>query len=344
MSKAKSVSVLWIGATATVLLIGSFAGAVRAKLHADRGLPALKVRFHQVGRASYLGTTRRYAYVVRPDGSVVLYDDLIGRQRAVLRRAGCSPVSMLGEVLAFSCEVGPPVELYMIDSGLWRAFRPSAGVQPSCGGLDLCGASLSAAGSAWLAWERQQCPSDEHCAYSVVFQNIRTGEVRGNPTGRHVIPDLNAPELARPVCQPLTVPMSNPDAGPSSLQFVGRFALATRSRFKVGTKQFLEECGSRLDQLIQTIPPGETGVAVALGSHAIVWQRPFSLSWVIEFLPSRRRFLLPIPNNAEFDRVDLALTDRKLYVQGTTPSGNPGHVWTAALPTRPPATAPGIKR
>jgi hypothetical protein len=180
---------------------------------------------------------------------------------------------------------------------------------------------------------------DEHCSFTNLFQSIHTGQVMPDPAtqGGHERADLDSPQLAQPICSPITDPpgfnmFTAP--GPGLLRFEGPFALATGSTPRGGTATYLEKCGSHLHQLIESNsaavgPPSP----FAASPHAIVWQQS-SPNLHIEFLPSRRRFVIPPPKSAS-GIVALALTVSRLYAIDQA-----GTLWIASLSRQPPAADP----
>ena len=335
---ATSASRLTIGLVATTLLVtASLGGAPLAAARAvPRQLPALKLGFRPAGRAIDVITGPRYAAVQTP-GGLVLHDDFTG-QRVALNRSGCYLRSsrILGDVLAFSCGAQDAVELYFIDSSTWRPIELSPGIEPSCGPFNGCSARLVGAGSFWVEFVQGVCPMYEHCSSANVFQDVYTGAVRADPTRAHVIADLDDPQLAHPLCAPLTYP--EPDEGdpPATIWLEGRFAVVMTTLFKFGTTPFyLRECGSRQRQLIASTGPLGGPPEVAIGRHAIVWEQS---GWdlTVEYLPSRRRFRIPLPAGVAAAAIALALTDHDLYLTDGNTTGGPGKLWRAQLPPRPP--------
>jgi hypothetical protein len=197
--------------------------------------------------------------------------------------------------------------------------------------------AVANAGSDWLEFSESACPGDEHCTFWNVFENIQTGTVEPDPAveGGHQMADLNSPELARQICSPVTVPegvniFTAP--GPGELAFQGRFALATSPSPDGGSQTYLEECGTRLHQLIESNGPATQASPIAASPHTIVWQQtPAKLTF--EFLPSLRRFVIDLPKAAGPIIGELALTDNHLYAIGQADT-----LWRTAVPDSPPST------
>ena len=105
---------------------------------------------------------------------------------------------------------------------------------------------------------------------SVYFQNIQTGELRGDPTNATTFADLNSPALAHRTCPGVQL-MHDPDPGFGmgwgSLTPDGQFAIAIGA----DNRAFLERCGTHMRRLLTS---GSTGYSSALASNAgaIVWQ------------------------------------------------------------------------
>jgi hypothetical protein len=175
----------------------------------------------------------------------------------------------------------------------------------------------------------------EHCSFGNLFQNITTGEVKQDPAvqGGHEIADLNSAQLAHPICSPLTVPEGFnifSASGPGELRFEGHFALATSPGGKGGSQTYLEKCGTHLHELIGSNSAGGAPGPIGATPNAVVWQQsPSNLN--IEFLPSRRRFVMQLPKAARSGIAALALTEHHLYAIDQTNT-----LWIATVPTKPP--------
>lgn len=337
----------WIRCAAAVALLfaAAPAGASAPRSGGSRGgVPVLKVGFHAAGIASILITGQRYAFAapVNLESSGTLFDDQTGR-RLPIHLGGCAPAGsvIFGQVLAFDCwhPLQQPLRLYSITSATWQAITPGPDITACQAYMGVCPWQLTAAGSSWLEINKSTCEMDDHCTFENLFQNIRTGDVVNDPAvqGGHQIGDVDAPQLVQRLCSPLTVPpgfniFSAP--GPGPIQLDGRFAIASRPGPQGGSEAYLEECGTHLLQLLAPYRPAEYASPVASNRHALVWQtRTDSLS--VEFLPSRRRFLVPLPKAVQ-GYLQPALTDRRLYVlQGGYLNENE-RLWTASFPSKPP--------
>jgi hypothetical protein len=304
----------------------------------------IRTSFRQQGTAAHLVSNQRYAlispFTVNAPG--VLFDDLAHR-RTTVTRPGCvaAPGTQItGGVVAFNCSdtTIPQPELYEIASRSWRSVALSATVSDPCGPVPCDMTSrLTGAGSRWLQFIQSNCPQGEHCSFANVYQNIQTGAVASDPAvqGGHWISDLDSPRLARRICSPITTPegfniFTAP--GPGGLTFEGRFVLSLSPGPSGGSRTYLERCGTRLHQLIESSNAAQTAGPVAISLHAIVWQQSQS-GLDLEFLPSRQRFRLRLPRTADSVVTDLALTANHLYVIDQN-----NMLWITPLPTRPPPT------
>jgi hypothetical protein len=226
------------------------------------------------------------------------------------------------------------VELYSLADGTRQTVTPSPGLPPPCstvGDLETECAVASAVGAFWIRWDA----SCYHCAVTSFFQNIQTGELRGDPTNATTFADLNSPDLAHRTCPGVRLLRDRYSIGKSwgSLTPYGQFALA------IGTgSAFLERCGTHMRRLLVN---GSTEVSRALASNstAIVWQAVTShLSGL--FLPSLQTFTIPLPSaivkpaGAPEDTPVLALelTSDALYVE----DGQNGTIWRTAGPAALP--------
>jgi hypothetical protein len=167
----------------------------------------------------------------------------------------------------------------------------------------------------------------------VAFENVQTGGVRADPSTATTTVDLDAPQLAEPVCAPLSQP-SLRVGGPK------RFGVLTSlgSRFEL-TGRYLERCGTHLHLLL---PGGHGGggggPTMAANRRVVVWSTAAGgVSGL--FLPSLRRFTVPPPPHTgdQFRQVGGAyafgLTSKAIYL--SSGRGN----WRIAVPTDPGRTS-----
>lgn len=223
------------------------------------------------------------------------------------------------------------VELYSLPDGTRQTVTPSTGV-PYCSSspppMTGC-ASADAVGADWIRWD---VACSVHCGDTYLFQNIRTGELRDDPTNARTFADLNSPALARRTCPGVRlIRYFDYGVGWGSLSPYGQFALATSGP---DGGVFLERCGTSKRRLLLD---GITAFSDAMASNAraIVSQaHPSHLSGL--FLPSLQRFTIPLPaailkprGAPENTPVSaLVLTSRALYVEDGY-----GTIWrTAAAP------------
>jgi hypothetical protein len=274
----------------------------------------------------------------------VLFDDLAHR-RTTIARPGCAAApgaQITGGVVAFNCSdtTIPQPELYEIASRSWRSVALSAALSDPCGpippglGCDVT-SQLTGAGSRWLQFAQDNCPMSEHCSSANVYQNIQTGAIARDPAvqGGHWIADLDSSRLARRICSPITVPegfniFTAP--GPGELTFEGQFALSAGSGPRGGSQTYLERCGARLHQLIESNNAGQAAGSLAASPYVVAWQQS-ARNLNLEFLPSRRRFRVDLPRSAAPVVSELALTDNHLYVLDET-----NKLWITPLPVKPP--------
>jgi hypothetical protein len=327
------------------------AAATARQARQRTGAPVLNTVFRRSGTAAELLSDGRFAFAAPAavNEAGVLFDDRAHRQTKV-GQDGCVAAGseIFGGVLAFDCwrsrESAP--EVYVIASGRRRSVALSQSITDPCGLDSECEnvTAVANAGSDWLEFSESACPGDEHCTFWNAFENIQTGAVEPDPAveGGHEMADLDSPELAQPICSPLTVPegfniFTAP--GPGELTFEGRFALATSPGPNGGSRTYLEQCGTRLHQLIESNGPATQASPVAASPHAIVWQQtPANLT--LEFLPSRRRFAIKLPKTAGPIVTELALTDNHLYAIGQANT-----LWRAPFPgSRPSTRAPTPNR
>ncbi len=229
------------------------------------------------------------------------------------------------------------VELYSLADGTRQTVTLSPGM-PYCSSPPYdpeVSCSADAVGAYWIEWV---AGSYHHLPTSVYFQNIQTGELRGDPTNATTFADLNSPGLAHTTCPGVQL-MPNLytvyDGGTAwgSLTPYGQFALAVTDN-----GAFLERCGTHMRRLLTS---GSTGYSSALASNAgaIVWQAvPNHLNGL--FLPSLQTFTIPLPSaivkragSSEDTPVSaLGLTSGALYVE----DGWDGTLWRTASPSALP--------
>jgi hypothetical protein len=181
------------------------------------------------------------------------------------------------------------LELYSIANGTSQTVTLSPGM-PYCSSPPYdsqVSCSADAVGAYWIEWV---AGSYHHLPTEVYFQNIQTGELRGDPTNATTFADLNSPGLAQRTCPGVRLMPNNLesvyDRGTAWgwLTPYGQFALAVADN-----GAFLERCGTQMRRLLTS---GSTPLASNAG--AIVWQAvPNHLSGL--FLPSLQTFTIPLP-------------------------------------------------
>jgi hypothetical protein len=238
--------------------------------------------------------------------------------------------------VVMTCPPHDDQELYSLVDGTRQTVTPNPLSCPPAPDQADCGAE--AVGSDWIEWYwgAYHYPTTFH------FQNIQTGEFRGDPTNATTFPDLNSPSLAETTCPGVRLIRRDPDgayANPwGGLTYEGQFALATTDAGRV----FLERCGTHMRRLL---PNGWseccTGSDLASNATVIVWQSALSrLSGL--FLPSLQKFTMPLPSavvaweEREAGTLLFALNSDALYV---TEYG--GALWRTASPAALPRNVSG---
>ncbi len=347
-----------------ILLIVGSTTAAGANASADaqsHHAPVLRPQLQAVSSAGWIWTGSRYALLGPTPGTanqaVMLIDDQTGR-RTTISRAGCSPIQPSADepldlpLVPFNCSTTatPAPALYSPSTRRWRTVSPSPAITDPCGDYSyLCDIQdfLAAAGSRWLEYIQSDCPMDEHCSFSNVFQNIDTGEVRKDPSGGRTTIDLNAANLPRTLCRPLTEPTAAQlfaGPGPGSMIFSGSFALAIGTDENAVPEVHLERCGTHLHRLLTKGPYPAGRLAAGANTREAVWMtkpRPFlnALS-----LPSLTPFTIKLPRRILDGACspshyltcvsEIALTQHRLYLL-ITPTQQ---LWAAPieLPRRSP--------
>jgi hypothetical protein len=230
-----------------------------------------------------------------------------------------------------NCESSPTYQLYNIPAQTWTPL-PLPDLS-TAGGYAW---GPFAFGDYWIEWTGG---CGYHCGPPRwAFQNIQTGQVAGQgpvwQPGGTVIPDLNSPTLTQALCAPLTVPSGFPDPTtlqplPGTLVLNGRFAVAQQwSADNSNLYTYLGRCGSTLHELL-TPELSSTNNQFAITQDAVVWLGGENGPVHGMFLPSLRKFTIPIPPSAGLGPWGryVFLTSRSLYVE----SGN-GRVIATASP------------
>ncbi len=311
----------------------------------------LHLKFRGSGVAALgVATNLRYAFIepyYPTDGSLgILIDDRTGMRKQLVR-SGCRDTQageIVGPWLVFDCPASPSdqaaPELYSLATGAWRAVSADPSLVGYCS-TESC-VRPSRAGSTWLQYDVSDCPDGEHCSGHSDFQNLATGQLRRDPTGGRTITDLNSPDLARELCDPLRVPNAVYTYGgphPGSVTMDGRFAIASGTDQNGNPRAYLERCGSRRRQLLKKGPYANAPVAVGWNQSTVVWQSaPYQLSGL--FLPSLRPFRVSFPPGTVTPNscwspddcfLQIALTRRTLYLLG----GGGQEIWSARAPVPP---------
>ena len=175
-------------------------------------------------------------------GAPLLTNDRLGTTTALDPR--CEVVGLGPPWILMRCPetssanpYGPyDVELYSLAHGTRETVTPSPGLPQcsfACSDVETPESAPTAVGAVGIRWDA----SCYHCGHTYFFQNIKTGELRDDPTNATTVADLNSPLLARSTCPGVRLMRSTP-AGYSgsrwgSLTLDGQFALVTGSENSV---------------------------------------------------------------------------------------------------------------
>jgi hypothetical protein len=230
------------------------------------------------------------------------------------------------------------LELYSLADGTRQTVTLSPGM-PYCSSPPVdseVSCSAEAVGADWIEWVGT---SYHHLATEVYFQNIQTGELRGDPTNATTFADLNSPALAQTTCpgvqvmrnRSINVFEGNGVTAWGSLTPYGQFALAVTDH-----GAFLERCGTHMRRLLTH---GSTGYSPDSSAGAIVWHVARGRLTGL-FFPSLQTFTIPLPSAIvkppgslqDVSALALGLTSGALYVEGYG-----GTLWRTASPSALPA-------
>jgi hypothetical protein len=263
------------------------------------------------------------------DEAPMLINDRLGSTTALDPRCGADAVGppwVLMSCPQSSDPYGPyDVELYSLADGTRQTVTLSPGL-PYCSSPPLDPAVQcrpDAVGAYWIRWVAS---SYHHLPTSIYFQNIQTGELRGDPTNARTFADLNSPTLAETTCRGVQLNGESQDYLDlwGSLNSYGQFALAN-----VEHRMFLEQCGTGTRRRLASGPVG----LPASNRRVIVWQAaPNRLNGL--FLPSLQTFTIPLPS-AVVTTTGLSgiwLTSGALYLR----VWESGTLWRTASPTALP--------
>ena len=278
----------------------------------------------------------------------IVTDDRLGSRTALDPSCGADglgPPWVLMSCPQSSDPYGPyDVELYSLADGTRRKVTLSPGM-PYCSSPPYdpeVSCSATAVGADWIEWVGS---SYHHRPTEVYFQNIRTGELRGDPTNATTFADLNSPALAHRTCPGVRVmpnlasSVFNGGTAWGSLTPYGRFALAVADiapPVGAGATQgaFLERCGTHMRRMLTSSAPASNG-------GAIVWQAaPGRLNGLL--LPGLQTFTIPLPSAVVASQAGygvgfaLALTSGALYLHEFG-----GTLWQTASPTVLPRNLSG---
>ncbi len=231
------------------------------------------------------------------------------------------------------------LELYSLADGTRQAVTPHPGL-PQCAVPEFSDSECAkpdAVGADWIRWDA----SCYHCADTYLFQNIHTGNLRGDPANATTFTDLDSPALAHRTCSGVRLMHESlpnvPPWGP--LTPYGQFALVIGGTGQIYPAVFLERCGTHMRRLLASPNPEVGDPPLASNSRMIVWRAvPGRLTGL--FLPSLQTFTIPLPSaivNSGSPNDNpvpaLGLTSRALYVNGAQA------LWRTVSPTAlPPNT------
>jgi hypothetical protein len=293
----------------------------------------LRGSVHPIGVAptSFLASGDYALFSTGSNAAWVLIDDRLGTTTALDPQCpvvGIGPPWVLCQLTSTPFATTYDVELYSLADGTRQTVTLSPGM-PYCSSPPLdpeVDCSAVAVGAYWIEWVGS---SYHHLPTEVYFQNIQTGELRGDPTNATTFADLNSPALAQRTCPGVRL-MRLPDYGGGgllpwgSLTPLGQFALAIGSDDQGNPVGFLERCGTRMRRLL--------GLGAQSNGGAIVWGRaatPDRLNGL--FLPSLQTFTIPLPS-AVVTATGLSgiwLTSGALYLR----VWESGTLWRTASPT-----------
>lgn len=329
---------------AAVVCSAVSAPAAAARSHRSGGAaPAsgvvLRSPFRPIGVASVSFVTSgdyvllSNAYLSGQDGDWTVINDRLDTTTGLDPQCGVTGLDPPWALLSCASPSDPSgaydVELYSLTDRTEQTVTPSPGLPPQCTGqsdLESECARADRVGAYWIKWDT----SCYHCAVTSYFQNIQTGELRGDPTNATTVADLNSPTLADQTCPGVRLSFHPHSPTPwDSLSYDGQFALVSDY-----ANVFLERCGTHMRRLLVN---GSSVLASNTG--AIVWQTVTSrLTGLL--LPSLQRFTIPLPSaivrppgsTGDTPVLGLGLTSNGLYVRDEWN----GTVWRTASPAALP--------
>jgi hypothetical protein len=304
--------------TVLILVIPAAAGARQAV----RRPTTLRLKF-QALQSTAAVSNGPYTYLSAGSFSGTVLREATGQQTPVALPPGCpsiqNPVIGGPWLLDAACQ---ELELYRLPAGPWRAVPRNPALGRSCDGMGLC--RPVAIGRHWLDFQ-SQC---YHCAPDYTFENLTSARERSDPTNEGTIPGVNDNKLAHTVCRPVNVVPGD------VVTFEGSFALIfmpdpSSPDPEIGSYQ-LVRCGSTLARTIDAWGLiGTSDALIAANPHMVIWHASTRLDGI--FLPSLRRFTVPVPH-VLVDAWGLQLSSDHLYAQ----AGPDGPLYSARLPRRSP--------
>ncbi len=332
---------------AYLILLAALALACQATTTYARtsGASTNRTLFHKVvpSRVDAVVASGRYVFYLQtgrhPTNGVLpttgtLIDEHTGK-RTRLDPPGC-PTSVWegffgGPWLLVACTANTSylgLDLYNLTSRKWLPVTLGQGLGPGnpCLTVDC---SPVGVGRDWIEVQLR-CDS---CANAYYLQPIPPtsgpGPNFGAQGGGTATFDLDSPSGARALCSPLrypSFPWTQPDATlrtqPGWMQTLDRFAVVADDFPMPDTPDsaYLERCGTGSRVYLPGLRP------IAITKTELAWWTPGHIKGIR--LPSLKRFKIPAPAgiSPELGDVSLALSARKLYLEGN------GTLWVAPRP------------
>lgn len=167
--------ILGLAAVCLMATLASGASARSARKHRPNRV-VLSANFHRVGSGyADVLTDGNYVFIVDRASTTgaqggTLINDRTGQQRTISPPAGCAFPVIGGPWLLFA-NCGNQLQLFSLAGGRSRTVSRPSGYAPV------------AIGARWIEWEIN-CDGTHNCA-SYIFQDIETGQLRGDPTTAH---------------------------------------------------------------------------------------------------------------------------------------------------------------
>jgi hypothetical protein len=294
---------------------------------------ALKLDFRLIAPATVgarqldqIWTDGRWVYLDAMTGVVggkdgILINERNGRQTRP-SHPRCTPAGMGGPWIVFDCAskstndfVFDSAMLYRMSTGRWQRVELASAIKHACDryrGAASCSTSPTNVGSDWIEFTSNVVTQDENTTDRRLYQNIRTGAVRPDPSDAHHVINLSSRALASAICAPLSVP-----AGGRGLFYSGgRFALVGSG---TGAPFWLEHCGTaKRSYLCAT----SCNLTFELNRHLALWEPnlPAAASTIpylagVEFASGQSvQVQLPASLPHDYAPPPYGLSQKRLYV------------------------------